>query len=114
MTLNDVLAIFAFVPAALYVLIYSTQRWWANAVGRSTMGFAFAAALALSSSVWRQIADHAPPPWYRTLVFLLVIVMLWAQVGVLIYVIRRKRQAPPAPDDPAVVPSRMTGLKETP
>lgn len=93
MRLNDVLSIAAFAPAALWVLVYATQRWWTNPVGRSAMLFAAVAALALSMSVWRQIANHAPPQWYRTTVFLLVIGALWSQLGVLVYVIRRKRRA---------------------
>lgn len=95
MTLPDVLTLLAFAPAVTFVVVYAFQPWWANPVGRSTMTFAVVVVLALAPPMWRQLSDRPVPQVVRTVIFCLVIVALWAQLGVLVYVIRRKRRRVP-------------------
>jgi CDP-diglyceride synthetase len=94
MTLTDTLSFLAFVPAVAFAVYYAFFPWYRTTVGRSTMALAVVIVLALSMSVWRQIAEHAPPEWYRVTVFVLIIAALWAQLIVLIVEQRRGRGDP--------------------
>lgn len=96
MNLLLVLAILAVTPFVLTFLIYLTQPWRKNPAGRAIMLLVFVATLALSTSVWRVVADTAPPHWYRLAVFIAVAVAGWYLLGTVVYLIATggRRRAP--------------------
>lgn len=75
----DVLALLAFAPFLLFVIVQAPAvlRGRSNVAGLAVLVLAFVCTLALSGSVWRQLAEQAPPGWYRVAVFALVIVAGW-------------------------------------
>jgi hypothetical protein len=87
----DVLALAAWLPFLLFVIVQTPAvvSGRSNAAGVAVYVLELVAALSLSGSVWRQLAEQAPPHWYRLAVFVAVIVAGW-WVFVSMLVVRRR------------------------
>lgn len=104
----DYVAALAFFPFLAYFLLLTfTRRWWRRLAGWSSWLLGLTCALALGSSTWRQLAETAPPDWFRWISFVLIIAAGWFQlIAFLVVVIRGDRRVaatvpePDAVDDP--------------
>lgn len=93
MTLSIVLLTAAFVPAALFPLLYARSPWRSTIVGRSVMTLSVVIAVALGLPLSRLL--FGDPPWLHALrlaVMVLVVAALWQQLVVLVTVQRRQRR----------------------
>lgn len=86
-----VLAILAFAPFALFAVWFSTVPFWRRPAGWSVFVLAWTCTVALISSVWRQVAETAPPEWFRLTAFVLIIIAGWSQLALFAFTRLRRR-----------------------
>lgn len=91
--LDAVLVFLAFVPAALFPILYLTRSGWPQTLpGWSSLSFGVVVALTLGLSAARAIwGDYPYRGVVRVVAFVLIIIVLWAQLIVLLIVQRRRR-----------------------
>ena len=83
------LAVLAFAPFAIFAIWFSAVPFFRRLAGWSVFVLAWTCTLALSSSVWRQVAEEAPPAWFRTTAFLVIAAAGWLQL--ILFAITRLR-----------------------
>lgn len=82
----------AVIPAVAFPLVLLRSPWSRYPAGRSVMLLGVVIAVALSLSLTKRLGFPAPV-WVALVLYALIVVALWTQLGVLLWSQHRDRQA---------------------